>query len=69
MKLKVEDNPALVRDSKSKAIINIDETSYNKYKSEKLLQSKVINMSEELNDLKDSVNEIKTLLSQILQRN
>ncbi len=69
MKLKVEDHPNLVRDSKSKAIINIDETSYNKYKSEKLLQSKVINMSEEINDLKESVKEIKNLLSQILQRN
>lgn len=68
MKLKVEDHPSLVRDSKSKAIINIDETSYNKYKSEKLLQSKVINMSEEINDLKESVNEIKKLLLQFLQR-
>lgn len=69
MKLKVEDYPNLVRDSKSKAIINIDESSYNKYKSEKLLQAKVINITEEINDLKQSVNEIKSLLSQILQRN
>lgn len=68
MKLKVEDFPNLVRDSKSKAIINVDEASYNKYKNEKLLQNKVINITEEINDLKQSVNEIKSLLSQILQR-
>lgn len=68
MKLKVEDHPNLVRDSKSKAIINIDEASFNKYKSEKQLQKKVINMSEEINDLKSSVEEIKSLLTQISQR-
>lgn len=68
MKLKVVDHPGLVRDSKSKAIINIDNDAYREYQNKKLLQNKVINITDEINDLKQSVNEIKTLLSQILQR-
>lgn len=68
MHIKVEDHPGLVRDSKSKAIINIDNNAYKEYQSKKVLQNKVINITEEINDLKHSVNEIKTLLSQILQR-
>lgn len=67
-KLKVVDHPGLVRDSKSKAIINIDNDAYREYQNKKLLQNKVINITDEINDLKQSVDEIKTLLSQILQR-
>lgn len=68
MHIKVEDHPGLVRDSKSKAIINIDNNAYKEYQSKKVLQNKVINITDEIDDLKQSVNEIKTLLSQILQR-
>ena len=69
MKLKVEDNPNLVRDSKSKAIINVDDSGYKDYKNRKNLQTKMINMSEEINELKNDIGEIKSLLNQILQRN
>lgn len=67
-KLKVENHPGLVRDSKSKAIINIDEDSYKDYQNKKLMQTKLINITGEINDLKQSVNDIKQLLSEILQR-
>ena len=66
--LKVKDNPGLVRDSKSKAIINVDSAAYNEYQNKKLLQSKVINMNEEIDELKQSVDEIKQLLTQIVKR-
>lgn len=69
MKLKVEDYPGLVRDSKSKAIINVDSSAYSEYQNKKIMQSKMINMTEEINDLKQSMDEIKSLLSKILQRN
>jgi hypothetical protein len=68
MKLKVVDYPGLVRDSKSKAIINIDSDAYKEYQNKKLLQNKVINITDEINELKQSMDEIKGLLSQILQR-
>ena len=63
--VKVKDHPGLVRDSKSKAIINVDKDAYNEYQNKKLLQSKVINMNEEIYELKQSVEEIKQLISQI----
>ena len=68
MKLKVKDNPGLVRDSKSKAIVNVDVNAFSEYQNKKTIQNKMINMSEEINDLKQSMTEIKTMLSQILQR-
>lgn len=68
MYLKVKDHPGLVRDSKSKAIINVDSDAYKEYQNKKLLQNKVINITDEINELKQSMDEIKGLLSQILQR-
>jgi ABC-type antimicrobial peptide transport system permease subunit len=68
MRLKVRNFPNLERDSKSKAIINVDTESYNEYLNKKRMNSRVLNMSEEIEDIKSSVNEIKNLLSQILQR-
>lgn len=68
MYLKVQDHPGLVRDSKSKAIINVDSDAYKEYQNKKLLQNKVINITDEINELKQSMDEIKGLLSQILQR-
>lgn len=68
MKLKVQDHPGLVRDSRSGAIINIDSDAYKEYQNRKNLQKKVSGMSQEISDLKQSVDEIKSLLTQILQR-
>jgi hypothetical protein len=68
MRLKVKNFPNLERDSKSKAIINVDSNSYNEYLNKKRMNDKVTNMSEEIEDIKTSVKEIKNLLSQILER-
>lgn len=68
MRLKVKNFPNLERDSKSKAIINVDSDSYNEYLNKKRMNDKVTNMSEEIEDIKTSVKEIKNLLSQILER-
>lgn len=63
MKLKVHDHPGLYRDSSSKAIINNDESSYNEYKSKKILQSKLIQMSNDIEYLKKTVEELKLLVT------
>jgi len=68
MKYKVQDHPGLVRDSRSNAIINIDEKSYKEYRSRKLMQSKVSELDSEIKDIKNSVEEIKSLLTQIIKR-
>lgn len=69
MKIPVKDNPGLVRDAKSKAIINVDKNSYLEYKSRKNVNTKVINMTEDINNLKQSVDEIKLLLNKLIERN
>lgn len=66
--LKVKDHPGLVRDPKSKAIINIDKDAYSDYQNKKIIQSKMINMNEEIYQLKQSVEEIKQLITQLAQR-
>lgn len=68
MKLKVKDHPGLVRDSSSKAILNVDLDAHKEYQNKKAVQNKMINMSEEINELKQSMTDIKSMLTQILQR-
>ena len=68
MYLKVTDEPNLVRDTKSKAILNVNAEALNKYKQEreKTLQlQKVISEHEEL---KKDISEIKQLLLQLMDR-
>lgn len=64
--LKVKDYPGLVRDSRSKAIINIDSEALKEHQNKKIVHSKMINITEEIDDLKESVNEIKYLLTQLI---
>ena len=68
MKLKVEGHPNLVRDSRSKAIINLDNDSYNEYVQKRNTHSKMINMDNDIVELKKSVQDIKNLLTEIIQR-
>ena len=62
--LKVKDNDHLYRDVNTGAIINTDNSSFEKYKRSKL---KFQNMEHELNYLKEEISEIKDLLKQLVQ--
>lgn len=65
MKLKVQDHENLLKDTVSGAVINTDSMALNKARKKKLeAQSKV----NEIEQLKDDVAEIKTLLTQLLNR-
>ncbi|WP_286930321.1 hypothetical protein [Marinobacter sp.] len=66
--IKVKDHPNLVRDPKSKAIINMDSSGYNERKQKILVNDKMINMNNEINNLKQSVDDIKNLLQQLIKR-
>lgn len=63
---KVEDYPNLIRDLKTNAIINTDRKSlqtYNKIKQNRDAEkSRIDNLENELNQIKDSILEIKQLL-------
>ena len=62
--LKVKDQDHLYRDVDSCAIINTDNSAFEKYKRSKL---KFQNMEHELNYLKGEISEIKGLLKQLVQ--
>lgn len=62
--LKVKDQDHLYRDVDSGAIINTDNSAFEKYKRSKL---KFQNMEHELNYLKSEISEIKNLLKQLVQ--
>lgn len=65
MKIPVEGNPNLYRDSESGAIINCSDTEFNSY-----LKSRELKLKEkqEIDSLKNEVNEIKDMMKLILQK-
>lgn len=76
MYLKVIDEPNLVRDTKSNAILNVNTEALNKYKQERdniLKMQKVISEHEDLkkdiSSLSNDVSEIKQLLLQFMGKN
>lgn len=64
--MKVKDNPNLVRQKSSNAILNVNDKDLNKYKEERdqALQGK--KLAEEQESLRRDVDEIKSLLKELL---
>ena len=67
--IKVKDNPGWVRDSKSKAVINMNDESFKEYRNKKLLHDKVHEMSIEFEEVKQSINEIKQMILALNNKN
>lgn len=72
MKLKVEGQPALVRDSKSKAIIMQDTSSFEVYRAEKAFRENFArshtSTQEDINNIKDELKDIKELMFTVIQK-
>ena len=66
---KVNDYPDLLRCGDSKAIINNDTSSLNKYREERAKQQKLNKIIEENDTMKSDIAEIKTLLKTFLGQN
>ena len=72
MTQKVESHPELSRDEYSKGITNIDNDAYSKYmqgataRKERNITLK--NNTEEINNLKEDMSEIKDMLRQIISK-
>ena len=66
--LKVKNYPNLIRDPKSKGIININQSAYNEYLQKKIVKEKMVSMDNEINTIKQSVNEIKELLIKLADK-
>ena len=66
--LKVKDYPNLVRDPNSKAIVNNDIAAYKSYNEKNIMKQKISRMDNEINTIKQSVNEIKDLLTKLVEK-
>jgi hypothetical protein len=62
---KVKENPGLVRNSFNRAILNTDIEGLNAYKAQKKKEQKTTN---EINSMKQDINELKTLMQRILDK-
>ena len=62
---KVKENPGLVRNSFSRAILNTDNQALSAYKAQK---NKELKVTTEINTMKQDINELKTLMQRILEK-
>ena len=69
----VEGNSDLVRDPRTDSIINTNSNAYEQYisqrKRRKLEKEKSLNIEEDLANLKSEMNEIKSLLKELVNGN
>jgi hypothetical protein len=68
MYIKVTDEPNLVRDSKSNAILNVNNDALNKYKQERERFVQIQKVISEHEEIKKDISEIKQLLLQLMDR-
>lgn len=66
--LKVIDNKNLLRHASSRGIVNIDNDELKKYREERDRAKKLNNIVEEQDKINQELNDIKSLLSQILNK-
>ena len=69
---KVEHHPELARDEYSKAVTNIDNDAYSKYMTGALARKQrnasLESNTEEINNLKEDMSEIKDMLRQLISK-
>jgi hypothetical protein len=64
----IEGESSLVRDMKSKAILNTNVELYNAYKKQRNFTNRLKNMVNEFDDVKAEISEIKNLLKIIINQ-
>lgn len=71
-KLKVEGHPDLIRDPKSTAVINASRQDYedymNNYRIRKMKNDRVDSMESDMKNIKNELDEIKSLLLSLTNR-
>lgn len=63
---KIKDNDHLIKNANTKAILNTDSSSLNKYREEREKLIKLSRVVEDTDKLKEDVAEIKNMLRQLL---
>jgi hypothetical protein len=65
---KVKENPELVRDMDSKAVLNTNVSALQAYKKKREKQQEIQSAVDDINNMKNEINEIKTLMQRILDK-
>jgi hypothetical protein len=65
---KITDNPKLIRDTFSQAIVTTDNDALAAYKAKKRQSRQIQDMSEDINNIRDEMRELKSLLVQIVNK-
>lgn len=68
MYIKVKDHQNLVRDSESKAILNIDTQGYYKYKEERERILKIKQIASQNEALKNELDELRALVNSLMDK-
>jgi DNA-binding transcriptional regulator GbsR (MarR family) len=64
--LQVKDRPDLVKDDVTKAVLNTDATALDAYRRRREAQREVKTMCQEIDDIKNDIADIKSLLREII---
>ncbi len=64
--VKIENSPDLVKDTNSGAVLNTNVQALEAYRKRREKNSKVDNLEDEINTIKQTVNELKSLMMAIL---
>ena len=62
----VKDRPDLVKDDVTKAVLNTDATALDAYRRRREAQREVKTMCQEIDDIKNDIADIKSLLKEII---
>lgn len=65
---KVKENPDLVRDMDNQAILNTNVSALEAYKKRRQKESEVSQSLNDINTMKQDINELKTLMQRILEK-
>ena len=65
---KVKENPELIRDMDSKAVLNTNSTALQAYKKKREKQQEIQSAVEDINNMKQDINDLKTLMQRILDK-
>jgi len=66
MRYKIDNYSQFQKDSESKAILNVDKNALNAYKAQRKNIKKALDVNAEIENLKHDVEEIKSLLLQLI---
>jgi hypothetical protein len=65
---KIKDNPGLIRDTKTQAVLNVDISALQGYKLKRKKQKQMDIAVEDINNMKQDINDLKTLMQRILDK-